>query len=227
MAEKKERKPPDPPPGPGEWIVTFTDCMTLLLCFFVLLLAFSTFEEGSLQDLNGAFGTDDAQTIFMDLRRAQTTIEPKHQPTDIREEGARVRTEVQTDTNEPPLAAELTIGDEAYKDRKTLRMPSGMLFAGRGAELTENGKRRLDLIASFLLIKPCRVVLGENRPPRAQGMGYVQDIGLKRSWAVMDYLAEAGVDWQCFSISAEGGGSSQSSYEPTMEIVMLSKEIHW
>ncbi len=31
--------------GAPEWMVTFSDCMTLLLTFFVLMLSFSSFDE--------------------------------------------------------------------------------------------------------------------------------------------------------------------------------------
>jgi chemotaxis protein MotB len=45
---KKER-PPDPePPGAPEWVVTFTDMISLLVTFFVLLMTFSSMEEHEL-----------------------------------------------------------------------------------------------------------------------------------------------------------------------------------
>lgn len=39
---KKERPPP---PGVPEWVVTFGDMMSLLLCFFILLAAFSEIKQ--------------------------------------------------------------------------------------------------------------------------------------------------------------------------------------
>ena len=40
-------KPPEEEGGGGapKWMVTFSDCMTLLLTFFVLLLTFSSFDD--------------------------------------------------------------------------------------------------------------------------------------------------------------------------------------
>lgn len=43
MAEKK-RKGDSPPPGSPAWMTTYGDMMTLLLCFFVLLVSMSTME---------------------------------------------------------------------------------------------------------------------------------------------------------------------------------------
>ena len=39
------------PGGAPEWMVTFSDCMTLLLTFFVLLLSFSSFDKETLPAL--------------------------------------------------------------------------------------------------------------------------------------------------------------------------------
>ena len=45
MAREKKEVHEDPPEGAPEWMVTFSDCMTLLLTFFVLLLSFSSFDD--------------------------------------------------------------------------------------------------------------------------------------------------------------------------------------
>jgi flagellar motor protein MotB len=56
-----EKKCPDcPPMGAPDWMVTYGDLMTLLLCFFVLLFSFSTMEtkkfESLKESMRGAFG---------------------------------------------------------------------------------------------------------------------------------------------------------------------------
>lgn len=45
MARKKKDAGPSGPPGAPEWIVTFTDMISLLVTFFVLLMTFSSLEE--------------------------------------------------------------------------------------------------------------------------------------------------------------------------------------
>ena len=56
----KEKCPPCPPQGAPDWMVTYGDLMTLLLCFFVLLFSFSEMDKiefKSLKDtFTGAFG---------------------------------------------------------------------------------------------------------------------------------------------------------------------------
>ena len=46
MAKKKKKRPEDPgPKGAPEWVVTFTDMISLLVTFFVLLMTFSSIED--------------------------------------------------------------------------------------------------------------------------------------------------------------------------------------
>lgn len=52
MAKKKERPPEE---GSPAWMATFSDLMNLLLCFFVLLFASSTVDEGKIQKIAASF----------------------------------------------------------------------------------------------------------------------------------------------------------------------------
>jgi chemotaxis protein MotB len=56
----KKHKCPDPPMGAPMWMTTFSDMVTLLLAFFVMLLSFSSIQESKFQEavhsLKGAFG---------------------------------------------------------------------------------------------------------------------------------------------------------------------------
>ncbi|MDH4241504.1 MAG: hypothetical protein OEW48_18245, partial [Phycisphaerae bacterium] len=45
MPVKKQAESEEESGGAPEWMVTFSDCMTLLLTFFVLLLSFSSFDD--------------------------------------------------------------------------------------------------------------------------------------------------------------------------------------
>lgn len=48
------KKDPPPPAGAPLWIVTFADLMSLLLCFFVLILSFSVIEVERFRKIAGA-----------------------------------------------------------------------------------------------------------------------------------------------------------------------------
>lgn len=52
----KHEVPEDPPQSAPEWIVTFSDMISLLVTFFVMLMSFSTIEENEAAIIVGAFG---------------------------------------------------------------------------------------------------------------------------------------------------------------------------
>lgn len=52
MAKRKEKPPEE---GSPAWMATFSDLMNLLLCFFVLLFASSTMDEGKIQQIAASF----------------------------------------------------------------------------------------------------------------------------------------------------------------------------
>ncbi|MDD6402039.1 MAG: flagellar motor protein MotB [Lachnospiraceae bacterium] len=52
MAKRKEQPPEE---GSPAWMATFSDLMNLLLCFFVLLFASSSMDEGKIQKIAASF----------------------------------------------------------------------------------------------------------------------------------------------------------------------------
>lgn len=59
---KRKQQPPDE--GSPAWMTTFSDLMNLLLCFFVLLFASSTLDEGKIQKIVASF--DNVSFSIMD-----------------------------------------------------------------------------------------------------------------------------------------------------------------
>lgn len=57
MANKKKKKAEEPSGGGGipAWMTTYSDLMTLMLSFFVILVSFATFEQGRIVKLVGSF----------------------------------------------------------------------------------------------------------------------------------------------------------------------------
>ena len=50
-----KKKPEEPPKGSPAWMATFSDLMNLLLCFFVLLFAMSSFDEDKQEQIAASF----------------------------------------------------------------------------------------------------------------------------------------------------------------------------
>jgi flagellar motor protein MotB len=67
----REKCPPCPPKGAPDWMVTYGDLMTLLLCFFVLLFSFSELDKVEFRSLKdtftGAFGVMQGHSVMEGL----------------------------------------------------------------------------------------------------------------------------------------------------------------
>ena len=81
---RRERQPikEAPPAGAPAWMLTFCDCMTLLLTFFVLLLSFSSFDESTLRRLEGAMNirAASAPTISLQRNRLDNSVSVEEMP---------------------------------------------------------------------------------------------------------------------------------------------------
>jgi chemotaxis protein MotB len=77
MSKKNPRPKPPPKPGCPAWMMTFGDAMSLLVTFFVMLIAFSTLEEAKLATLigilRGAFGAVDLELALGVVERQAIT----------------------------------------------------------------------------------------------------------------------------------------------------------
>ena len=198
----------------GEWIVTFSDCMTLLLCFFVLLLTFSSFEEVDYEKLAGAFEYMSLHSIFPHEREIkESMVPPVPRETDQVATGADVAQEI-ADLIEIPRNLPEVLAIDAYKDRRVFYVSSRKFFWGQGSVLTHQARRWLALIAAFVRKVPCRVLVAENSAAH----------GLDRSWAILWFLTEkAGMPADIGYIATprvrlpDGLGA-----EPVVEITLLS-----
>jgi chemotaxis protein MotB len=179
MPLRKKKKIDDGPPGQG-WLVTFSDCMTLLLCFFVLLLTFSSFEEIKFETLAGAF-----RSMSNDWFEPTPRL-PKESPVEMKrpnkvKEGPMIPTDRDIHQN-PPREPIETLDMNIYKDRTVILLPSQRFFWSRGVAMTKEGKRYLHLLARLLRAMDVEVIIAETG--RLAG----NNLGLRRSWAVMRYF---------------------------------------
>ena len=139
------------PPKKGEgvppWMATFADMVTLLLCFFVLLLSFTNQDVmnfktlmGSIQESMGvqtedrsALSTPYAESSFQERRSVRENRE-------IVELGARIKKFIRSkDLNYMARVS-------SDKSGVMLRLSNSALFADGSAELTDSSKQALDVV---------------------------------------------------------------------------------
>jgi chemotaxis protein MotB len=227
MLRKKKQIRPDAAGGAPEWMVTFSDCMTLLLTFFVLLLTFSSFDEAIFERLKTTFADfPSVGAIPVEARDAFSPTRMVVHTSDISEGSEKPTSE---SGKQDGLKEETESLD--FHGRKVFLVPSEKVFWAKGTAISRQGHQVLTVVAAYLKHMPGRVVVSENGP----GDTTSEPFGLPRAWAVVQYLvAEQNMDKSRFSISAATtlspdsaqGGESGAGPERILEVVLLERSIY-
>ena len=236
MARKKKQVEESGPAGAPEWMVTFSDCMTLLLTFFVLLLSYSSFDDIVIQQLKGGF-TKELPSVSTDKDRSKDAFLPYK----------KVRYIEELEAGSEKLAFEKTkegtVKEDSvnnFRNKKVFLWSSSQIFWGKGMRISPEGQDTLKTMASFLKRVAGRIVISENN---LQGGQRSEQLGLSRSWEVMEYLKKEGLDENRFSLSAgttithkkrqpEQMGSAEvnpgpnnKTFDRKLEIVLLERSV--
>ena len=218
---KKKQSQDDEPAGAPEWMVTFSDCMTLLLTFFVLLLSFSSFDDKVFNKL---------RVIFANALPSVSTQSKSEGDAFLPTDQIEPTEELDKGSEKPSLARGK--GDGLKEDtepanfhsRKVFLISSARIFWGKGTVISSQGRKTLFTIASFLREIPSRIVVSENGKGDQKSN---EHFGLQRAWAVIEYLTtKQGLDRRQFSISAVStlAGPSQRTKGPLRALAQESLE---
>ena len=127
MSDEAPKKA-DAPAGAPAWVMTFADLMSLLMCFFVLLLSFSDMDVRKYKQLSGsmkaAFGVQ-REVVAHDIPRGTSIVKKEFAP------GQPIRTIRHTVKQ-----------DSADTEQDKLIKPRG-LKTDRGEKVTEKDARRI------------------------------------------------------------------------------------
>jgi chemotaxis protein MotB len=229
MGRAQKPQESDEAPGAPEWMVTFSDCMTLLLTFFVLLLTFSSFDDRVFRNLKVVYA------------RAFTNISvERRSDRDAIQDMSPIRHVVELDKGSEKPTTILGLQENLMRVTPPVHLDRGMaflfsskrLFLGKGTALSSEGRQVMDLVASFLKKVPSRIVISESGPAGDRSSAH---FGLPRAWAVMDYLTtQRNLDTERFSISQTSSlgrqdaepGLMKSGAERTVEVVFLERSVY-
>ena len=218
MAIEKDNKPEEKGPDQS-WIVTFSDCMTLLLCFFVLLLTFSSFEEQKFNKLVGAFHSMNYNWLRDNKAEMRDSLHKGIDQPDIPNDGSVVPTDfVRSDSTKPPLEM---LDLDINKDRTVFYLPSEKIFWAKGISMTQDGRKFLVTFAKYMTLAPCRVIIAESHKQTRR------NLGLRRAWAIMRFFVQQrGIAQSRFSLSEDCDSSSDRfGGKPFLEITLLNSRI--
>ncbi len=243
-ARTKKQSESDAPGGAPEWMVTFSDCMTLLLTFFVLLLSFSSFDDKIFMKMEHSLA-EALPSIGSSTRRDRETFEIV--------EPIKYKEEFDKGNEKPTLDGQIAANPKILQsklnlyNKKVFLIQSEKIFWGRGNQISFKGRQILSDIAALLRTVPNRIVISENLSfdtaqdglQTGQGLDKAsQNIGFERAWAAIEYLtAKQGLDKKRFSISSAStipkeNPSSNKLYLPKskdnrmLEIVILERSIY-
>lgn len=204
---------PEPPhddaAGVPEWMVTFSDMMSLLLCFFVMLVAMSEIKEEErirvmIEALRRRFGPADSVVSLipgpappMNSAIRDLASMGRARRVDIMRGGDRVKAPV---------------GD--YPRVRTLRQAThdtvgGVVFFAEGsAELSDENRRALELAARQIGGKPQKIEIRGHTSsrPLPEGSPYSDhwSLAYARCLASMEYLVKLGIDRRRIRLSVAG-----------------------
>jgi chemotaxis protein MotB len=216
--------------GAPLWMVSFTDAMTNLLTFFILLVTFAAFGDAAPGPSHATGSGKGDPSVHPIKLQTKTAAQPAPgNPAQHPHEGSEKPTGEELSDVQRPRAPIGILDTEAYSDRKSIVLPSKYLFYGWGKFLTEAGQTRLAQIAPFLRAVPCQVVIGESSVGHQDNRLFNRpNLGPERAWTVIQYFVEKEhLELSRFSLAATATVADPAlDAEPVTEIVLLARRVY-
>lgn len=203
--EVVKRKPPEEPPGdeglPG-WMATFADMVTLLLCFFVLLLSFAEQSEEKYRDalgsLRGAFGVKQIRAVSDDMAQFNTSQKASDLAAKISHDerlllGVIMRIKSLIEDEDTKIKE--GIGVTADRDGVIFSTRSSAMFKPGSAEMADGAERILDNVIKVLKDYRLNLVVRghtDDRPISTKKFPSNWELSAARAAVALDYIVNEG-----------------------------------
>ena len=180
--------------GAPLWVVTFGDLMSLLMCFFVLLLSFSEMDRKKYRMVSGsmaqAFGIQREKPVFESPKGQKMIAREFDQAVMVKkiEEALKpIIDEIQNEYEELKGAVELEIGE----DKVTIRMMGETTFDTGKSELHPAFRPLLKKIGAVLSQTKGEIIIAghtDNIPLSGGLFGSNLGLSMARAGSVAEYL---------------------------------------
>jgi chemotaxis protein MotB len=196
MGQNREPIEEEEDAGAPEWMVTFSDCMTLLLTFFVLLLSFSSFDDAAMMKVQDSLGVG-APAYATQMGNANSSLSKKRtvKKVDINPKGSVTPTPP-TDKALGSIAKNRRLTQ--YERLKVFSIASNKVFVGNATAINPANKQILKYFVAFLKAVPSRIVISEIDPANPDKSDRVS---IRRAWALMNFFIQSKVEADRFSIT--------------------------
>ena len=212
-------------------MLTYSDCMTLLLTFFVMLITFSSFDDKVYRKMESVFSESLSSLGLRPIRdnRAFRSIPPI-----LYEESVRKGSEQPTVAGEYDSNPSQDLDFMDFQDQKVFLLRSERVFWGRGVRMSPTGRQLLSDIGTLLEATSERIVISEHTLDSHED----DDLGLRRAWQITKFLtAQDVLDRARFSISSVSTVAQEiiaqtslfAGRPPTtrvLEIVILERSVY-
>lgn len=212
----KSRKGNESNESSGGWITTFSDLMSLLLTFFILLYSMSNvsqvkFNEAS-QSIQMALSGKGGSTILEEAAPTVPETEAAETTTDkINPEISALYKKVTDYVEEHAMQSKVSV--EMDQDGVYVDIQESILFASGDAEVSPQGKRTLNQLADLIATFENKIVVEgytDNLPIKNQKFDSNWELSAGRAVSVLRYLSEE-KDIDPNRLSAKGYGEYNPS----------------
>lgn len=201
--------------GSGNWMTTYSDLMSLLLCFFVLLFAYSSLDTAKFREvissLRGALGILDSGPALLNENQLPIHSNPVQQdyPTDRSLQITRVANRISALLEENGIDERVEVAID-YRRGVVIRFRDAVLFDFAKAEIRPESEAFLDRIASILRELPNDLIIEghtDNIPVKPNSeFDSNWDLSTQRAVRVLSYLLETAGVGPPERLSASGYG---------------------
>ena len=193
------------------WLITFSDLVTLLLTFFVLLLTMSSMDQSFITRVTvmpldlGVMDSKGAGRISIAL---QEVLELIDEPWEVLDKVERIKDLLYPDENLPNDVSRSTLNENlkvlARDDGVALVLTDKLLFPRGGFELDDTAREILSQVTPLLGYANEPVFISAHTDDTEAPREQLFELSARRVEAVLQYFVESGLKNEQFSIAAYG-----------------------
>lgn len=215
--------------GAPEWVLTYGDLMSLMLCFFVLLAAFANFDtpneklEAVIESIRAAFGLPGSSGVLKDPAHSFRVLLQQLQELIRKQQGrSKAMTDIQGITG-----TQLTI--RQIRDGAEITLGGPVAFARFSAELRPESRQIVRELAATLSGRLNKIEVrghatAEPLPPDSPFRDPM-DLSLARARAVADELVAGGVNPRTLRIVGAGSNEPALTQAYTQDRLAVNRRV--